>query len=200
RTLTLRRGAVGALDVHDLHGNHHHAREAVARRRDQRRLAARRRSSAIGKRFGLTAGTELWRQRPSRAAVLPRDVAWWRHALPLDHLAHLLPIHILRHESFGPRAPVLDKHGSGGDFGARRHARRRSGSPFPRAHPTAPVHPRSYLVVVGNRHVVAPDARHLGVLAPCLSQVPPRVRSPLLGHRLSPGHVYREYSPFVSRD
>ena len=47
--------------------------------------------------------------RAARAAVLPGHVARRRHALHLDHLAHLLPLHVLHH-------------------GVRRISRRRTGS------------------------------------------------------------------------
>ncbi len=58
-----------------------------------------------------------FRRQPDRLLLLfARDVARRRDALLLDHLAHLLPLHLFHHGALGSGAAVLDQHGGGGDL------------------------------------------------------------------------------------
>ena len=96
--------------------------QAAARRRHQRRLAAGGGRRAVG--LACSARSLPPASAPStphRAALLPGDVARRRDALHLDHLADLLPLHVLRDEPVGSRAAVLDQHGRGRHLDARRH-------------------------------------------------------------------------------
>ena len=91
--------------------------------------------------------------RTRRAALLfcARDVARRRDALPLDHLADLLPLHVLHAEPVGSRAAVLDQHGRRRDLDARRHDARRGRAALAGARADPAVRARLHADVVGDR-------------------------------------------------
>ena len=98
--------------------------------------------------------------RAAGAVLLPGDVARRRDALHLDHLADLLSLHVLRDEPVGSRAAVLDQHGRGGDLDARRRDARRRPRRTRRCCATAAVPEGRHAAVLGDRHLVDPDAGH----------------------------------------
>src|SRR3546814_1480157 len=95
-------------DLHDLHRAHRQAEQAHAGSWHQRRLAVgggrhaidggARRVDRIGGAAAAARRTELLR---------PVDVAVGRHALHLDDVADLLPLHVLRVLASRPVAAVL---------------------------------------------------------------------------------------------
>jgi hypothetical protein len=71
--------------------------------------------------------------------------------------------------------------------------------PLPRPRPNVAVRARPHPHVVGDRHMVDPDARRPQRLAPHRPEIPPPLRSPLLGRRLPPGHVHRVHLTTLAR-
>jgi hypothetical protein len=117
------------------------------------------------------------------------DVAVGRHALHLDDVADLLPLHLLHAGAGRPVAALLDQYGGDGDLDPGRLA----------AHPqlarravpavAAALHQGVHGVLLGHRHLVDPDAAGAGDLAPCLPALSAALRPALLGRGVPARHV-----------
>jgi hypothetical protein len=92
-------------------------------------------------------------------------VAGRRDALYLDHIPHLLPLHVFRVEPGRSHAAVLDQHGGCGDFDAGRCAPGPERRSFGAAGRPAAVRQGSHAPVLGDGDVVDSNAGHSGDLA-----------------------------------
>src|SRR6185503_20059537 len=87
-------------------------------------MAPAGRGGTIGGGARGAARQRLWIPSAARAVFLSRAVARRRDALHVDHLAHLLPVHVLSDEPLRSCTTLLDQHGRGRDLDACRHAAR----------------------------------------------------------------------------
>ena len=167
RAVDRRHRAVARAHLRDLHASSPSRRRSHRSPRASTAAGCSRSSPRSRSRCSARSSRRTLRRHAPRSLFFCLvDVARRRDALHLDHLAHLLSLHVL------PLSRRTSRRPTGSTWAPRRSRRWRArcSSPPRRTRPcstrSAAVHARLHADVVGDRDLVDPDAAHPRRLAP----------------------------------